>query len=381
MHTPLDFERQTRLQAAMQQDELAAVLAWRAEEVVLTIGACPYLGMTLCLYPRTGEPIVYRFAYEPPDVVPPYLAQRIYTSWDDLQQLLAADLNRLALGHAPIGFARDSGRQVLPSLAAELPALTPAIIERLLAEVSTSDASAFFAAQSQHKTSREVVAIRRSNAVAASGLRVFFDALTPGLAEAEVAGRVEAAIHAQTGRDSIRAARGWAYVQSGPNTLDAGTYSRSSGRALAAGDLVVIELATCVDGYWSDLTRTGVVGQPTDQQIALLNVVREAQAAALEMVRVGVTHAGVDQAARDYLAARGYGSGFTHATGHHVGFRYHDHGPLLQPDSAAPLEEGMIITVEPGVYGVAFGGGARFEDNVLVTADGARCLSPRELIG
>lgn len=365
----------------MQHSHLAAVLAWRAEEVVLTIGAYPYLGMTLCLYPRTGEPIVYRFAYEPPDIIPPYLAQQVYTTWDDLHRLVNTDLDRLGLAHGPIGYARENGRHAPPGLAAEQPALTQTVIEQVLAEAATADASTFFSAQSQRKTQREVAAIRQANAIAAVGLRAFYDALTPGLTEAEAAGRVEAAIHAQSGRAGLRTARGWAYIQAGPNTLFAGTYSRSSGRALTTGDLVVLELATCVDGYWSDLTRTGVVGPPTAQQAALLNVVREAQAAALATVRAGVTHAEIDRAARDCLAARGYGSGFTHATGHHVGFRYHDHGPMLQAGSATPLEQGMIITVEPGVYGREFGGGARFEDNVLVTADGAECLSPRELIG
>ena len=83
----------------------------------------------------------------------------------------------------------------------------------------------------------------------------------------------------------------------------------------------------------------------------------------------------VDRAARDVLEARGYGTGFTHATGHQVGFRYHDAGPKLETGSTALLEEGMVVTVEPGAYSNAFGGGAHFEDNVYVDEVGAEVLS------
>jgi Xaa-Pro dipeptidase len=75
------------------------------------------------------------------------------------------------------------------------------------------------------------------------------------------------------------------------------------------------------------------------------------------------------------LEARGYGTGFTHTTGHQVGFRYHDKGLRLEPGSIALLEEGLVVTVEPGAYGSAFGGGARFEDNVYVDEVGSEVLS------
>ena len=141
-----------------------------------------------------------------------------------------------------------------------------------------------------------------------------------------------------------------------------------------------MELGTFADGYWSDLTRSGVVGEPSAAQAALLGAVREAQGAAIAAIRPGVSHAAVDAAARQVLDARGYGDGFTHATGHHVGFRWHDPGPMLAAGSLEPLAAGMVITVEPGTYGPQFQGGARFEDNVLVTESGGEPLSPRDLI-
>jgi len=79
--------------------------------------------------------------------------------------------------------------------------------------------------------------------------------------------------------------------------------------------------------------------------------------------------------ARDKIAAQGLSSYFTHHTGHHVGFRYHDPGFLILPGESAVLEPGMVITIEPGVYVPERGGGARIEDNVLVTESGHEVLS------
>ena len=89
----------------------------------------------------------------------------------------------------------------------------------------------------------------------------------------------------------------------------------------------------------------------------------------------GVSAAHIDALARDKIAAQGLCSFFPHHTGHHVGFRYHDPGFLIAPGVNAKLEPGMVITIEPGVYVPERGGGARIEDNVLVTESGHEVLS------
>jgi Xaa-Pro aminopeptidase/Xaa-Pro dipeptidase len=225
------------------------------------------------------------------------------------------------------------------------------------------------------KTPDEIQAIRLANRVANVGLQAFFETLRPGITEAEVAAAVESAIYRRIGSERIFHSRGWAMVQSGPNSADAGRFNRSTGRRLEKGDLVLIELATCVNGYWSDLTRTAAVGSPKEEIEPILTIAKDAQRAAVDAIRPGVSAAYIDAMARDKIAAKGLAAFFPHHTGHHVGFRYHDPGFLIAPGVDAKLEPGMVITIEPGVYAPERGGGARIEDNVLVTESSHEVLS------
>lgn len=372
----VDRERDARLRDSLSSAGLDAVLAYRVEEVVLTTSECPHLGVTMCLYPRIGTPIVYTMPIEPPDLIPAHTEKRIYRSRDELQTMLADDCAARSL--ARIGYSVEAGQHALPGNVAEFPPFTTPQIAALLGDRGV--VTAFFAAQLMHKTEFDLQKLLVTNQIAAVGIRRFFELLVPGFTEAEIAGEIEAAIQAQTGKLGCKLARGWACVQAAHNTFNAGGASRSSGYAIQAGDMVLLELGTMVDGYYSDLTRTRVVGTPSAAQSALMNAARSAQRAALNAIRAGAAYAAVDAAAHAAMDASGFGDGFTHATGHHVGFRYHDYGAALNAASAAVLEAGNVITVEPGSYGAQYGGGCRYEDNVAVTADGFRFLSPYELI-
>jgi Xaa-Pro aminopeptidase len=246
---------------------------------------------------------------------------------------------------------------------------------QLSALAAKPDCQTAFAELYLRKVPEEIDAIRLANRVANVGLQAFFENLHPGIAEAEVAAAVESAIYRQLGHDGIFHSRGWAMVQSGPNSADAGRFNRSTGRRLESGDLVLIELATCVNGYWSDLTRTAAVGSPKPAVEQILAIVRDAQQTAVNAVVPGVSAGRIDALARGKIAAAGLSTYFTHHTGHHVGFRYHDPGFLILPEESAVLEPGMVITIEPGVYVPDRGGGARIEDNVLVTESGHEVLS------
>jgi Xaa-Pro aminopeptidase len=160
-------------------------------------------------------------------------------------------------------------------------------------------------------------------------------------------------------------------VAAGPNA--ALPHARPTDRPIVPGDLVVIDVGALVDGYRSDMTRTFIVGEPTELQGRQLEVVQQAQAAGAASVRHGVATSAVDEACRAVIGEAGWAEAFSHGTGHGVGLDIHEM-PRVNRISADVLAAGMVVTVEPGVY-FEGQGGVRWEDLLIVTADGAECLS------
>jgi len=126
-------------------------------------------------------------------------------------------------------------------------------------------------------------------------------------------------------------------------------------------------------GYCSDITRTVVLGPAADDQRAVYEVVREANARASGAVRVGMRGMAADAVARDYIDACGYGDAFGHSLGHGIGLEVHE-APRLAKSVEAPLAAGMVVTIEPGIYRPGWGG-VRIEDDVLLTDAGAEVLT------
>jgi Xaa-Pro aminopeptidase len=160
-------------------------------------------------------------------------------------------------------------------------------------------------------------------------------------------------------------------VGSGPN--GAKPHHRPSTRRIGPGDLVVLDFGAVVDGYCSDMTRTVMVGEPSDTQQRMLDVVTAAQQAGVDAVRAGAPTSGIDAACRQVIEAAGWGEAFLHATGHGVGLEIHE-GPRVAATADATLAPGLVVTVEPGVY-LPEHGGVRVEDTVVVTDDGCRPLT------
>ncbi len=150
-------------------------------------------------------------------------------------------------------------------------------------------------------------------------------------------------------------------------------------REIGRGELVVFDMGALFDGYCSDCTRTFATGEPGDEAREVYELVREAQAAALEAVKPGISGKEVDAVPRELIAAAGHGERFSHGTGRGVGLEVHE-GPRLGVSSEDELREGNVVTVEPGVY-LPGRFGVRIEDLIVVTADGHNNLSglPKEL--
>ena len=197
--------------------------------------------------------------------------------------------------------------------------------------------------------------------------------LRPGRTELAVAADISDAIVAEG-----HARADFAIVASGPNA--ASPHHGASGRVLARGDAVVVDIGgTMPSGYCSDCTRTYVIGAPPPDFAAYYQVLKDAQDAACAAVRPGISAEAVDAAAREPIAAAGYGEHFIHRTGHGIGLECHE-DPYIVAGNAEPLEQGMAFSIEPGIYPGAHG--ARIEDIVVCGEHGCDRLNngTRELV-
>jgi Xaa-Pro aminopeptidase len=166
-------------------------------------------------------------------------------------------------------------------------------------------------------------------------------------------------------------------VGSGPN--GASPHHESGPRVIQAGDTVVLDFGGRASGYFSDITRTVSVGEPTGEVKEVHEIVREAQEAAFRAARTGAPAQDVDRAARTVITEAGYGQAFIHRTGHGIGLEVHE-PPYMVEGNTQPLEPGMCFSIEPGIY-LEGRFGVRIEDQVAVTEDGAVRLNnaPRDL--
>ena len=224
------------------------------------------------------------------------------------------------------------------------------------------------------KDAAEVDALRKAGAAIDRVHARVPEFLIPGRTEADVASDIAEAIVAE-GHSEV------AFIIVGSGAHGADPHHECSDRELRAGDIVVVDIGGPYEpGYNSDSTRTYSIGEPNPEVARRYAVLQRAQQAAVDAVRPGVTAEQVDAVARDVLAAEGLAEAFVHRTGHGIGLSVHEE-PYIVAGNDLPLAEGMAFSVEPGIY---FPGqwGARIEDIVIVTADGAEPVNsrPHELI-
>lgn len=192
--------------------------------------------------------------------------------------------------------------------------------------------------------------------------------------EVAFAGRTEADVARDLGELTLEVGHDSAeftIVASGPN--GASPHHEPTDRVIEEGDLVVCDFGGRWDGYFSDSTRTFVVGEPSVAAAEVHELVVEANQAGRDSVAPGVPCEEVDRAARQVIVDGGYGEYFIHRTGHGIGLEVHEHPYIVQGNST-PLEEGMAFSIEPGVY-VPGRLGVRIEDIVVCVDDGVDALN------
>ena len=217
------------------------------------------------------------------------------------------------------------------------------------------------------KQAEELALLQKAIDASDAAMEAVAPTIQTGETEREVAWRMEVAMR-DSGADSLSFDT---IVASGPN--GAMPHHRPSDRAIRPGEPIVIDMGAKVGGYCSDITRTACVGEPDDQFRKVYDIVLGAQLTAIATVRTGMSGADADGLARGVIAEAGYGDNFGHSLGHGVGLYIHEY-PRVGPSSKDPLEEGMVFTVEPGIY-LSGWGGVRIEDVVRLESDGARVLS------
>ncbi|NKQ18801.1 M24 family metallopeptidase [Brevibacillus laterosporus] len=171
-------------------------------------------------------------------------------------------------------------------------------------------------------------------------------------------------------------------IQTGDPTSrgDNNTVADPTERPIQVGELLLIDAGVFVSGYVSDLTRTFAVGKINHVLEDMYESVLQANLRAIETVRPHTPIASVDLAARDIIENKGYGEYFINRVGHDIGLEIHEY-PSVHSKAQGDLQEGMVFTIEPGIYNPRIGG-VRIEDDVLVTENGVEVLTtfPKELL-
>ncbi len=157
-------------------------------------------------------------------------------------------------------------------------------------------------------------------------------------------------------------------------------HGKASEKVIEYGDFVTFDFGAKYNNYCSDITRTICMGTINKELEEIYNIVRKANEECIRVLRPGMTTGEIDKVARDIIGSYGYANNFGHNLGHGVGIMVHEY-PALAPESNEVLKEGMIVTIEPGIY-VPSLGGVRIEDDVLITQDGCMRLttSTKDLI-
>ncbi len=217
------------------------------------------------------------------------------------------------------------------------------------------------------KDEEEIAALERATLLNEEALNEVLPLLRPGITEQEFALELEIALRRRGGEEKAFDF----IVASGER--GAMPHGIASDKIIKSGELVTIDFGVRLAGYHSDETVTLAVGEPSSRLQEIFHIVLEAHDRAMAAVQPGVSFRDLDSQARDYICTKGYGDYFGHGLGHGVGLEVHEF-PNASPRSEETVREGMVFTIEPGIY-VPETGGVRIEDMVLVTAKGCRPLT------
>ncbi len=217
------------------------------------------------------------------------------------------------------------------------------------------------------KDTDEIRCIEKAVEIADKAYTGMEDNIKPGMTEKRVAWEIEKSLR-EKGSEALPFE---VIVASGPNA--ALPHYQPSDRAIREGEPVLIDMGARYGGYASDLSRTLSMGKPDDTFLKVYNTVLDAQETAMSIIKGKMTGHTADNAARKIIDKAGYGDMFGHSLGHGVGLAAHEL-PHVSPDSKDILSDGMVFTVEPGIY-LSGWGGVRIEDTVVMENGRVRAVT------
>lgn len=224
------------------------------------------------------------------------------------------------------------------------------------------------------KSDDEIVKIEKAQRIAESAFDDILKFIKVGRTEREIALRLDS-LMLEYGAEAMSFET---IVLSGKNTSM--PHGVPSDKRVDSGDFVLMDFGAVYDGYHSDMTRTVCVGEPTDKQRKVYDIVLTAQKESIKRAKAGLRGSQLDSVARDIITNEGYGDCFGHSLGHGVGLEIHEY-PNASPNSDCELLGNSVVTIEPGIY-IAGEFGVRIEDFVVLKEDGCINLTkaPKELI-
>ncbi len=339
-------------QAAFQEGKFDGFLIFNSANLIYLTG---FSGASALLIPKDGEDTIYVYSvnYEQAKAEGKAFKVELVKRNENLMAKIAKQMKKHKIKNLALDALNiESWRALAKEARGETKLKAQGNVVRELRKV---------------KDKNEIELMLKAGMLTSEGMRVAYETVKAGVREYEVAAEIEYAMRKQgsygTAFETI--------VASGP--CSAFPHGVCSDREIRKGDLVVVDVGATYKHYRSDMTRTLVVGKPSEKQKKLYQTVKTAHEKAFEAVKPNVIAKDVDAAARKIIADAGYGDYFVHNLGHGVGLEVHE-PPTLSPDSKDKLVAGNVVTVEPGIYLVGYGG-VRVEDTVLMQKNGARKLT------
>lgn len=383
------MSRLSKLRAYMEENCIDVCVFRHAENVFLMSGYWPRNGYTFYVVSRYGEPMLVAaeaLGNDPRQGIVKdvrhygFIRIKDGNHYDNIEKIIRDYRDENGI-EDDAKIAVDTGFDVIsvPVCAGEIAVLgedTMSMIKRSFATHDIISAKSAVVELRAVKDKSDIEKLEIANELGIMTCQYFEELVQAGTSEIEIAAKLEAffAVKA-SGYKGSRYGKAWVQISSGSKTADQGWYIGvvSENRVIESGEMVMLEMGGVVDGYWCDLTHVCVAGGPSQKQAEVMTIVKEAQQKAIAFMKPGVVASDAYQVAMDHIQSKGYGAEYIHGLGHGLGFCYHEAVPGLGPGSGAVLQEGMVMSCEPGIY-IEGEFGVRWESNVLITGDGAKVL-------